>query len=209
MGSIAVINYGMGNLCSIEKALSKIGAKHKITKRREDLRDASHIILPGVGSFAQGMINLSEMGFIDSLRQEILGKKKPLLGICLGMQLLFEKSEEGCEKSGLGFIKGEVTRFRFKNQLSLKVPHIGWNKTFSNGQKPLDLLQGIPDDTYFYFVHSYHVPTDCKCLKSYTNYGYDFVSIVQNQNIFGTQFHPEKSQKMGSMILSNFINWGD
>ncbi len=209
MISVAVINYGMGNLCSIDKALTKIGVNHLITDNKDDLKKASHIILPGVGFFAEGMKNLREKGFIDPLLYEIFENKKPLLGICLGMQLMFEKSEEGGGISGLGIIKGEIKKFKFKNNENLKIPHVGWNQIFGNQLKEINVLQGIPEKTFFYFVHSYHAIMNSDCKKCYTNHGYDFVSAVQKDNISGTQFHPEKSQKMGLMVLKNFIEWGD
>jgi len=203
----AVINFGMGNLCSIDKALTKIGANHVIINDKEELKKATHIILPGVGFFAEGMNNLRKMEFVDPLKYEVFENKKPLLGICLGMQLLFEKSEEGGDIPGLGFIKGEVRKFRFKSNENLKIPHVGWNKVSGSQLKEIDVLHGIPDETFFYFVHSYHVILNSDCKKCHTTYGYDFVSAVQEHNIFGTQFHPEKSQKMGLTVLKNFIEW--
>jgi imidazole glycerol-phosphate synthase subunit HisH len=195
---IAVIDYGMGNLNSIQKALRKIGAESVVTDDPEILSRATHIILPGVGFFGQGMANLATRGMIPILRHELLEMKKPCLGICLGMQLLFTTSEEGGSVAGLDFIKGRIVRFK---ENGLKVPHIGWNDVRAN---ECAILTGIEDQSNFYFLHSYHAIPDEPVQCGYTNYGYDFVSVVGKGTLFGTQFHPEKSQKKGLQILENF-----
>ncbi|MBN2881023.1 imidazole glycerol phosphate synthase subunit HisH [Candidatus Woesearchaeota archaeon] len=198
---IFVVNYGMGNLCSIEKALKKIGAQFIISNDIEDLKKCSKIILPGVGSFKEGMKNLNELKLTDAIRTEVLEKNKPFLGICLGMQLIFDSSEEGGFSQGLGLIKGDVKKFDSK--INLKVPHVGWNNVEYKNIK-ISIFQDIPDNSDFYFVHSYHAILTEDVNYFTTNYGYDFVSVVNKGNIFGTQFHPEKSQKKGLDILKNF-----
>jgi len=200
---IVVIDYGMGNMRSIEKALNKIGAEFRISNNSDEIKYATHLILPGVGFFAQGMKNLRELGLIEILREEVLVKKKFLLGICLGMQLLFNKSEEGMAE-GLGFINGDVKRFNFKDN-NLKIPHIGWNRIFGEGLLKIKIFEGIEQDSNFYFVHSYHPVLNEEIDCVFTDYGYDFVSGIQKGNIFATQFHPEKSQDKGLEILRNFV----
>lgn len=200
---LCVIDYGMGNLNSVAKALWKLQLPYFVSPRPEDTAKATHLILPGVGFFAEGMKNLQKRGWITILQQELLTNHKPLLGICLGMQLLFDSSEEGGEKvPGLGFIKGKIIRFRCKDP-HYKIPHVGWNDVF--GGKDASLLKGIEDYTDFYFVHSYHAVPEENIVCAYTNYEYDFVSLVQKHNICGAQFHPEKSQKKGFQLLENFV----
>ncbi len=199
---ICLIDYGMGNLNSVEKALRKVQLPFFTSSDPNDLSQATHLILPGVGFFEQGIKNLQNSGFISALRQELFEKKKPLLGICLGMQLLFESSEEGGEcVPGLGFIRGKIVHFKI-SQPNLKVPHVGWNDVFY--KEKISLFEGIEDRSNFYFVHSYHAILEENASIALTNYDYDFVSAVQKENIFGTQFHPEKSQKKGLKLLENF-----
>lgn len=202
---IVVIDYGMGNLRSIEKALTKIKGEFRISNKKEDIESATHIILPGVGFFEEGMKNLKELNLVPILNQEVVEKKKPLIGICLGMQLLFKTSEEGGLVKGLGFIDGHIKRFNFDKQLKLKVPHIGWNEVFGDGMSHIPIFKDIEPHTNFYFVHSYYAILHENANYTYTDYGYPFVSAVQKDNIYGTQFHPEKSQKKGLRILENFI----
>jgi len=201
---IVVIDYNMGNLCSVEKALLKINAEYKISNKKEDIEAATHIILPGVGFFKEGMKNLNELNLIDILKQEGIVKKKPLLGICLGMQLLFKASEEGGNVKGLGFIDGDVKKFRFKDN-KLKIPHVGWNEIFGKDMANIRIMENIKEHSNFYFVHSYHAVLNEKINCCYTDYGYDFVSFVNKDNIYGAQFHPEKSQKKGLELLKNFV----
>jgi glutamine amidotransferase len=209
---ILVIDYGMGNLRSIEKALKKINANFIISNDKKHLKDATHIILPGVGYFEAGMKNLNRLGIIEALEEEVLIKKKPLLGICLGMQLLFKKSEEGSRINGLSFIDGNIKKFNFKNKNKnkLKIPHMGWNEIFRDKRNNSDLsiLYDIDDNSSFYFIHSYHaaLSKNEKVNVALTDYGYNFISVIQKGNIYGTQFHPEKSQKIGLKILKNFIS---
>lgn len=201
---ILVIDYGMGNMRSIEKALARIGTKFKVSGKVKDFEKATHIIIPGVGSFGEGIKSLGDIGLIDALKKEVLVNKKPLLGICLGMQLLFKDSEEGGLAKGLGLIEGSVKRFNFVGKAQLKIPHMGWNEVFGEGIQYMPLFKNIEQHSNFYFVHSFHVIPDEKAICGYTDYGYDFVSAVQKGNIFGVQFHPEKSQKKGLEILRNF-----
>jgi glutamine amidotransferase len=202
---IAIIDYKMGNLRSVAKALEKIGAEVLVTSKPKDLRRAEAIVLPGVGAFGQGMKHLRELGVISCLLDEVK-KGKPLLGICLGLQLLFSKSYEHGMHKGLDLIKGEVKRFPQK----LKVPHMGWNQVSAN-RKPLtanrNILKDIPNNFYFYFVHSYFVvPEDKSVIVATTDYGVEFASVIQKDNIWGVQFHPEKSQELGLKILQNFVD---
>ncbi len=201
---IAVIDYGMGNVRSIEKALDKINAEYLITRTPEGLDKATHILLPGVGHFELGMKNLETSGFVIALNEQVIKKKKPFLGICLGMQLLFKKSEEAPGIPGLGFIDGEVKKFK---DIPYKIPHIGWNE--SRIKEGVKLFEGIENDTNFYFIHSYHATLSEDIPHATTDYGYDFVSAVEKGNILGTQFHPEKSQKKGLQILKNFVGHYD
>lgn len=202
---IVIINYGLGNLRSLEKALAKVGADFIVSSKAEDIKKASHLILPGVGFFKEGMDNLKKLGLIEVLKEEILIKKKPVLGICLGMQLLFKTSEEGGLIPGLGFIDGEVKKFKFPDK-NLKIPHIGWNRIFGDSLEKIEIFKGLEQDSSFYFIHSYHAVLNEKIDCVYTDYGYDFVSAIQKDNIFATQFHPEKSQQKGIQIIKNFIS---
>ncbi|MDE6275907.1 MAG: imidazole glycerol phosphate synthase subunit HisH [Clostridia bacterium] len=194
---IAIIDYGMGNLRSVQKAFEYISQSAKITDRAIDLVDASHIVLPGVGAFKDAMAALNQSGIVATLKKEI-AKGKPFLGICLGMQMLFDKSYEDGEYEGLGLIKGEVVRF----DTQLKVPHIGWNELHL--QKRTRLFDGV-DDMNFYFVHSYHASgCNIEDVETTCIYDYEFVSSVNKDNIWGAQFHPEKSGDTGLKLLSNF-----
>jgi len=201
---IVVIDYDMGNIRSVEKALAKIGAEFKVSNQKKDLEKATHIIIPGVGSFDKGMRNFEKLGLTEMLKKEVLEKKKPLLGICLGMQLLFKTSEEGVGVNGLGFIDGNIKHFKFEHNQQLKIPHTGWNDVFGEDILLMPLFKNIGPYSNFYFVHSYHAVLNEKVNCGYTNYGYNYVSVVQKENIYGVQFHPEKSQKKGLEILRNF-----
>jgi glutamine amidotransferase len=204
---IAVIDYGMGNLRSVQKALEEAGAKTRVTSDPAVLRRCDKLVLPGVGAFGDAMKELRRRGLVDPIKNAI-ADGKIFLGLCLGLQLLFEKSEEAPGVKGLSVLKGEVKRFRFPKN-GLKVPHMGWNsvETGSSGQGPGSrILKGIPDGSYVYFVHSYYVkPKDKKAVLTTTDYGMDFVSGVCRDNIYGLQFHPEKSQALGLKLLENFV----
>src|SRR3989338_916038 len=190
---IAIIDYGMGNLRSVQKAMERAGAQAKITQKAEDIAKAEKIILPGVGAMRPAMEKLAALGLIPAIKQAI-SAGKPFLGICLGLQLLFEKSNEGGDVKGLGILKGKVERFSSTKQ---KVPHMGWNQLkFKKGQN--GLFKGVEPLSYAYFCHSYFIkPKDVKSAAATTEYGNDFVSAVAVGSIYGVQFHPEKSQAVG------------
>lgn len=197
---IVIVDYKMGNVGSILNMLKKIGVNAIISSDTEEIKNAEKLILPGVGSFDPGMENLKRFGLLSILNEKVIKDKTPVLGLCLGMQLFSQKSEEGISE-GLGWIDAEVKKFKFGNN-SLKIPHMGWN-TISILKNDI-LLSDMPEESRFYFVHSYHV--DCKNneILATTNYGYDFPSIIKKENIIGVQFHPEKSHKYGMKMLKNF-----
>jgi len=197
---IAIVDYGMGNLRSVQKALEKVGADARVTQKTEDIRGADKIVLPGVGAMRPAMEKLDALGLIPAVKQAI-GAGKPFLGICLGLQLLFEKSNEGGDVNGLGILKGKVERFSSAKQ---KVPHMGWNQL--KLKKPVNrLFKDIAPLSYVYFCHSYFVnPKDAESAAATTDYGAEFVSAIAVDNIYGVQFHPEKSQAVGLKILGNF-----
>lgn len=194
----------MGNLRSVQKSFEKVGCEAVISNNHELIRQADKLVLPGVGSFKDGMINLKKSGLIELLNEEILTKKKPFMGICLGMQLLAKLSYENGVTEGLNWVDAEVKRFDFSGcDQVLKVPHIGWNNvSYRNENK---LFDGILNHSDFYFVHAYHFQTNEDVVTSSTDYGRDFISSVQKENIFAFQFHPEKSQTVGIKIIENFV----
>lgn len=195
----------MGNLLSVLKALEYLGEDAEVVAQPDKLADASRIILPGVGAFPDAMASLAEKGWIAALEREVLGSKKPFLGICLGMQLLAETGEENGRCQGLGWIKGEVKRFAFADH-TLKVPHVGWNEVAFTGNSPLS--SGVGSGATFYFVHSYHlVCREHDDVAAWCDYGGPFVAAVRKGNIAATQFHPEKSQDNGLRVLENFVSW--
>lgn len=202
MGSrIAILDYGMGNLRNVEKAFHAVGASAQVTRSRKAIDGASAIVLPGVGAFQDCMENLDRFGLIEPLLRSIEGGK-PYLGICLGLQILFSESEEFGSHRGLGLIPGKVVRFNLDRRY--KVPHMGWNTV--EIVKEFPLLEGIRTGDFFYFVHSYFVvPEEEGVIATVTDYGKPFVSSISKENIFATQFHPEKSQKKGLQILRNFV----
>ena len=203
---IAIIDYGMGNLRSVQKGFEKVGHSAVVTSDPKTIMDASHVVLPGVGAFPDCMRNLEEYGLIDVVPNAI-NSGRPFLGICLGLQLLFTESEEFGVHKGLDIIKGRVVRFNVGAyaDTSLKVPHMGWNTVDVKNRPPH--LDGIEDGSYFYFVHSYYVvPEDNAVKATTTDYGIEFVSSIWKNNIFASQFHPEKSQEKGLRILKNFGN---
>lgn len=202
---IAVINYGMGNTGSIINMLYRIGAEARMIARPEQLNAAEKIILPGVGSFDAGMENLEELGFAEAIQEEVLVKGKPILGICLGMQLLGNRSEEG-KKTGLSLIDFNNVKLSFPENIGLKVPHMGWDLV--EIKKKVSLVEGITDGARYYFVHSYHAV--CKSATDVLmtcNYGYEFTVAVNKGQIYGTQFHPEKSHRFGMKIMDNFVRY--
>ena len=200
---IVIINYGIGNLGSIKNMLKKAGVDSLISNQAKDIEQAEKLILPGVGAFDYGMVMLQKSGLEPVIRSKVLDDQVPILGLCLGMQLFFSKSEEGTE-SGLGWIKGNVIRFKFDSVEKInKIPHMGWNILINHQSHPL--LNGLQDNARFYFVHSYHVTCENKDdIVASTEYEYSFPSVIARKNIMGTQFHPEKSHKFGMKILKNF-----
>jgi len=195
---IAIIDYGMGNLRSVEKGFLKVGVDARVVTEPGAVDDARAVVLPGVGAFRDCMKNLAGMSLIEPVVRSI-EKGKPYLGICLGLQVLFTESEEFGTYEGLDIIKGKVKKFR----TDLKVPHMGWNNVKLLRRPPL--FEGIKDESFFYFVHSFYVaPEDPDVIAATTDYGLTFTSMVWKDNIFATQFHPEKSQETGLMILKNF-----
>ena len=199
---LGIIDYNMGNLASVYNAYSKFTKDLKIVKNADDLKNLDKIILPGVGAYKDAMQHLEKSGLKNAIL-DFANSKKPLLGICLGMQLLFESSEEFGFTQGLGLIDGKVVRFdKEKMGSDLKIPHMGWNKII-NKNNPL--FAGLKNP-YLYFVHSYHIVTSDENIIGKTNYGYEFASAVNKNNIFGFQPHPEKSHNNGLKILENFIN---
>ncbi len=195
---IAVIDYGMGNLRSVEKGFLKVGVDAKVVSDPQSVNDADAVVLPGVGAFRDCMRNLDQMKLIEPILKSIR-KGKPYLGICLGLQMLFTESEEFGIYKGLDVLKGKVVRF----QIDLKVPHMGWNTVRVLRRPPI--FDEIDDNSYFYFVHSYYVlPYDDGITAGITDYGINFTSMVWKDNIVATQFHPEKSQETGLKILKNF-----
>ena len=195
---IAIIDYGMGNLRSVEKGFLKVGVDAKVVSDPRSVNDAEAIVLPGVGAFRDCMKNLDRMKLIEPILKSVRNGK-PYLGICLGLQMLFTESEEFGVYKGLDVLKGKVVRF----QVDLKVPHMGWNTVRLLGKPPI--FDDIKDESYFYFVHSYYVaPDDEGIIAGTTDYGMTFTSMVWKDNIIATQFHPEKSQETGLKILKNF-----
>ncbi len=195
---IGIIDYGMGNLRSVEKAFEAVGHAARIIRTPQAIADSDKLVLPGVGAFGRAMENLSQMNLLEPLRKA-LADGKPLLGICLGLQLLFQKSEEHGLHEGLGVLAGRVRKL----PQEVKVPHIGWNQVSVTRDDPL--LQGIPDNAFFYFVQSYFVePQDQKTVIGTTDYGVTFAAIVGWKTVYGVQFHPEKSQDAGLKLLKNF-----
>jgi glutamine amidotransferase len=193
----------MGNLRSVYNALTLLGESAHISSDPDVILGAERLILPGVGAFGLAMHNLRERGLIDPLNKKVIAQQTPILAICLGMQLLAESSNEHGNHEGLGWIPGKVRLFEMDG---LKVPHVGWNDISIAGDPPL--FKGLGSNKEFYFVHSYHFETDeTEVIAATTDYGYDFVAAVHRDNIFGTQFHPEKSQDNGLRVLRNFIAW--
>jgi glutamine amidotransferase len=197
---IGIINYGIGNIASVQAALDRAGLVHQLLASPEGFKSVSHLILPGVGAFEIGMKNLHERGFVEPIRHWALKDRKPFLGICLGMQLLATESEEFGKHQGLDLIPGKVCLLEAKG---LRLPHVGWNDIHLEKEDPVFRQEFSSQD--FYFVHSYHfVPQSSADTTATADYGHRFTACVSNGNIFGAQFHPEKSQKMGIKLLQNF-----
>ncbi len=203
---IAVVDYGMGNIRSVSKAFEAVGAKVEVTGNPRTIAEAEAIVLPGVGAFARGMENLNKLNLIPAIH-DVVKRRIPVLGICLGLQLLFTESEEHRICKGLGLIKGRVRKFTS----NVKIPHMGWNQVEfspSLSDEKRNVFEGVEDNCYFYFVHSYYVePEDKELVVATTRYGKDFVSVINKDKIWGVQFHPEKSSESGLKILRNFYRY--
>lgn len=198
---VAIIDYGAGNLSSVKKALDYLGAESEITQDKSKILSASHIILPGVGSFGDAMQSMQERGLVDTVKSVALSGK-PFLGICLGLQLLFESSEESPNVEGLGILKGKITAI--PRDMGLKVPHIGWNSV--NIVQKNGIFSGIDEESYFYFVHSFYLQgAEESVVAGTTHYGVQIQCAVQKGNLSAVQFHPEKSSKTGLKLLKNFL----
>ena len=203
---ITIIDYGMGNLRSVQKALERLGYEAKVTSSVADVLDASHLILPGVGAFGAAMVNLDKLGLVEPIRK-VAASGRPFLGICLGMQLILTESEEMGDFRGLDIVKGKVLRFfqegdRNEKTGALKVPHMGWNSL--DIRKPGPLLADTPEGAMVYFVHSYYAAPTEDVVAATTGYGVDFCSAIWKDNVIATQFHPEKSGSIGLAMLRNF-----
>ncbi len=201
MKRIAIVDYNMGNVASVRKAFEHLGAKILLTAKKAEIENADAIVLPGVGAFADGMRNLTALGLISILKQEVIIKQKPFLGICLGMQLLADKGYEFSECAGLGFIGGEIVKLHPSN--NLRLPHVGWDDVeFADDDSFFD---GVADKN-FYFLHSYHFQcTETTLTIATCTYGEKFIAAFHKNNIYATQFHPEKSQISGLQVLKNFL----
>lgn len=199
--SLAIIDYGVGNLRSVEKAFTSQGIEAVVTRNEKLLRAADKLVLPGVGAFRACMDGLRARGF-DELVLEAAGAGKPIIGLCVGLQMMFEEGHEFGVHKGLGLMPGRVVKFPDK----LRVPHIGWNQvTFRQGKQDHPVFSELPSETFFYFVHSYYVETpDASCVLGETDYGMRYASICGRDNLVGVQFHPEKSQTAGLKLLRNF-----
>lgn len=195
---IAIVDYGMGNLRSVEKGFKKVGVDATVTSSPKDVENARAVVLPGVGAFRDCIRNLTDLSLTETIARSIQ-KGKPYLGICLGLQVLFSESEEFGRCKGLDIFRGKVVRFQIKE----KVPHMGWNNVRIVNKPPI--FSEVADDAFFYFVHSYYVvPDDKGIIASTTDYGVSFTSMIWKDNVFATQFHPEKSQNLGLKVLSGF-----
>lgn len=194
---IAIIDYGMGNLRSVQKAFEYLGNKAVITQQPSEIQKADKVVLPGVGAFRDAMQTIKQKG-IDKVLYDVVEQKKPLLGICLGMQMFFKKSYEYGEHKGLGILQGEIVKL----PENVKIPHMGWNSL--NIKKKSPLFEGLSEEPYVYFVHSYHLNTEADIVSATTYYGKEIQVAAQKENVFALQFHPEKSGDVGLNILQNF-----
>lgn len=199
---VSIVDYDMANLRSVQKGFEHVGVPAQIISTPEQIEQADRLVLPGVGAFADAVATLRGRGLVEPILRHI-EKGKPFLGICLGLQMLFEVGFEDGEHRGLGILKGKCVRFDVDRTQGLKVPHMGWNQI--NLRQPSPLFRGLPEDSNVYFVHGYHaVPEDESIISSTTDYGGEFVSSIRRDNLMAVQFHPEKSQAVGLHILSNF-----
>jgi len=202
--TLAIVDYRMGNLNSVKKKLDRLKTTVSITSNLRDIVKADKIILVGVGHFAKAMKNIKELNLLDALNEVAIVKKKPVLGICLGMQLMAKDSEEG-KTEGLGWLDANVRKMQVDDTLKFKIPHTGWNKIIQS--KKSHLMKGIPESSEFYFVHSYYLkPNETSNTLNETEYCFKFTSAIEKDNIFGVQYHPEKSHDVGEVLLKNFIS---
>lgn len=201
-GTVAIIDYGIGNIHSVIHALSHLGYKCRATRDPQTIRNSQALILPGVGAFGQAMDNLKTFGLLDLLNEEVLTVGKPILGICLGMQILGRSSEESPGYAGLGWLDFEVVSI--PNKPGIKIPHVGWNTISKRG--PSGLFSRLDDEAHFYFDHSYYADSDASLSIAFCDYGVMMPVIVGRDNIIGIQFHPEKSQVSGLKLLRNYFN---
>jgi glutamine amidotransferase len=200
--SISILDYGMANLRSVQKAFEQVGHRAQIISRPEEIEKSDKLVLPGVGAFADAVRTLRDQDLADPILRHI-EKGRPFLGICLGLQMLFDVGYEDGEHRGLGVFRGACVRFDVDETMNLKVPHMGWNQL--DVRRPSPLVKDLPDRANVYFVHGYHVvPTDDSIIATTTDYGRPFVSSIWRDNVMATQFHPEKSQKVGLKMLANF-----
>jgi glutamine amidotransferase len=202
MTNIAIIDYGMGNLRSVQKGFEQVGVPAVVTRDAATIESAAGVVLPGVGAYGACMENLRRFELVDVVRR-VVERGTPFLGICLGLQLLFDESEEFGPVAGLGLLRGKVVRFRDSDDPQLRVPHMGWNQI--RKQQPVAVLDGVADGAFVYFVHSFVVePSDPSIIATTTDYGGEFVSSISAGNVYACQFHPEKSQTIGLGMLRNF-----
>lgn len=200
---IVIVDYGMGNLNSVKKAIYRMKVKSLVSSDPKDIAGCDKIILPGVGHFGKAMNNIRKLNLLDILNETVLVKRKPILGICLGMQLMANKSEEG-DCKGLGWLDAEVVKLNVTNKIRYKIPQMGWNQIHK--KKESRLFENIPDFSDFYFMHSYFLKlNDQTDLLNETDYNFRYASAVEKDNIFGVQYHPEKSHDIGAALLKNFI----
>lgn len=201
---LSILDYGMANLRSVQKAFEEVGSPAQIISRPEEIETADKLVLPGVGAFQDAVATLRQKQLAEPIIRHI-ESGKPFLGICLGLQMLFETGYEDGEHRGLGVLRGKCVRFEVDRTIDLKVPHMGWNQL--SIRRPAPIFRDLPAGCGVYFVHGYHVvPTDDSVIATTTDYGGDFVSSIWRDNLFATQFHPEKSQKVGLQILANFAS---
>lgn len=201
---IAIIDYGVGNLFSVEKAIIASGGKAVVTSDAKEIKSADKLVLPGVGAFGDCMKNLVNTGLVDIIKEEI-SNKKPMLGICVGLQLLFEESEESPGVAGLSVLKGRVKKIDSKG---LKLPHIGWNSlNIADVKSDIDIFKDLGENSYVYFVHSFYAEASESVISATTEYGEEITAAVAKENIVATQFHPEKSGDVGLKILKNFVEF--
>lgn len=200
---LVIVDYGTGNLNSVKKSLDRMRVSYIISSDHKDIINSEKIILPGVGHFGKAMSNLKELNLLDTLHEAVLVKKTPILGICLGMEVMAKESEEG-NAEGLGWLDAEIIKFNVSDKIKYKIPHIGWNQIYI--KKNSLLMNNISDLSEFYFVHSYHLKINNQSdILNETQYDYLFPAAIEKDNIFGVQYHPEKSRDAGAQLLKNFI----